>query len=160
MKREDAFYFQHLLLLGITDGYYEWLSYYLEIESPLSDIVLELSLSGSDLAKVVPLLHNFCLEESFDKSVSHDKLRLFFKNAYYSNKMSKGEISSSMFRLACNIGDPFDYDFDMELWGSMYYLSYYFSLAEDGILSWDRFDLAFFSYLNDGIPVDFEHIWN
>ena len=65
-----------------------------------------------------------------------------------------------MSRLADNIGDPFDYDFDMELWGSMYYLSEYYSLAEDGILSWDKFDFAFFSYLNDGIPVDFEHIWN
>ena len=65
MKREDAFYFKHLLLLGFTDGYEEWLNYYLETESPLSDIVLELSVNGSDFKKIVSLLHNFCLENEF-----------------------------------------------------------------------------------------------
>ena len=57
-----------------------------------------------------------------------------------------------MYRLALNVGDPGD--FDINLWGSMYYLDYYYSLAEDGIISWESFDFAFFSYLDNGTPVD------
>ncbi|MBQ9798184.1 MAG: hypothetical protein IJW50_10760, partial [Clostridia bacterium] len=45
-------------------------------------------------------------------------------------------------------------------WGSMYYLDDYYSLAEDGIISWESFDFAFFSYLDNGTPVDSNLIWN
>ena len=34
MKREDAFYYKNLLMFGFSDGYDEWLNYYLEKESP------------------------------------------------------------------------------------------------------------------------------
>ena len=43
---------------------------------------------------------------------------------------------------------------------SMYYLDEYHSLAKDGIISWERFDFAFFSYLDNGTPVDSNLIWN
>ena len=157
MKREDAFYYKNLLLLGFSDGYDEWLNYYLEKESPLSDIVLELSLCGSDVNKTISLLHNYCAEQNFDKAVSHDKLRLFFKNAYYSNRMSKEEVLSTMYRLSLNIGDPGD--FDIKLWGSMYYLDYYYGLALDGVIPMENFDFAFFSYLDNGTPLDSDLIW-
>ena len=157
MKREDAFYYKNLLMVGFSDGYDEWLNHYLEIESPLSDIVLELSLCGSDVNKTISLLHNYCAEQNFDKAVSHDKLRLFFKNAYYSNRMSKEEVLSTMYRLSLNIGDPGD--FDIKLWGSMYYLDYYYSLALDGVIPMENFDFAFLSYLDNGTPLDSDLIW-
>ena len=72
--------------------------------------------------------------------------------------MTKEEISSTMYRLTLIVGDPGD--FDIHLWGNMNYLDYYYSLAEDGIISWDNFDFAFFSYLDNGIPVDSNRIWN
>ncbi len=157
MKREEAFYYKNLLMFGFSDGYDEWLNYYLETESPLSDIVLELSLCGSDVNKAISLLHNYCAEQNFDKVVSHDKLRLFFKNAYYSNRMSKEEVLSTMYRLSLNIGDPGD--FDIKLWGSMYYLDYYYGLALDGVIPMENFDFAFFSYLDNGTPLDSDLIW-
>ena len=157
IKREDSFYYMNLLLLGFFDGYDEWLNYYLETESPLSDIVLELSLCGSDVNKTISLLHNYCAEQNFDKVVSHDKLRLFFKNAYYSNRMSKEEVLSTMYRLSLNVGDPGD--FDIKLWGSMYYLDYYYGLALDGVIPMENFDFAFFSYLDNGTPLDSDLIW-
>ena len=157
MKREDAFYYKNLLMFGFSDGYDEWLNYYLETESPLSDIVLELSLCGSDVNKTISLLHNYCAEQNFDEVVSHDKLRLFFKNAYYSNRMSKEEVLSTMYRLAVNVGDPGD--FDIKLWGSMYYFDYYYGLALDGVIPMENFDFAFFSYLDNGTPLDSDLIW-
>ena len=157
MKREDAFYYEKLLLFGFSDGYDEWLNYCLETESPLSDIVLELSLCDSDVRKTISLLHNFCAEQNFDEAVSHDKLRLFFKNAYYSNRMSKKEVLSTMHSLAVNVGAP--YDFDIKLWGSMYDFVYYYDLALEGVIPMENFDFAFFSYLDNGTPLDSELIW-
>ena len=158
MKREDAFYYKNLLMLGFSDGYDEWLDYYLELKDPLSDIVLELSCCGSDVTKTISVLHNYCAEQPFDESAVCDRLRLFFKDAYYTNRMSKEEISSTMYRLALNIGDPGD--FDIHLWGSMYYLDDFHSLAKDGIISWESFDFAFFSYLDNGTPLDSNLIWS
>ncbi|MBQ4511075.1 MAG: hypothetical protein II984_10135 [Clostridia bacterium] len=145
------------VLLGFSDGYDEWLNYYLETESPLSDIVLELSMCGSDVNKTISLLHSYCVEQNFDKMISHDKLRLFFKNAYYSNRMSKKEVLSAMYRLSLNIGEHGD--FDGELWRSMHYLDYYYDLTLDGIIPMENFDFAFFSYLDNGTPLDSDLIW-
>ena len=158
LKSADAFYHKLLLMTGLDDGYDEWLNYYLESENPLSAIVLELACCGSDINKTISVLQNYCGEHPFDEAAVCDRVRLFFNHAFYSNKMNKKEISSTMYRLALNVGDPGD--FDINLWGSMYYLNDYYSLAEDGIISWERFDFAFFSYLDNGTPVDSNLIWN
>ena len=158
LKREDAFYHKLMLMTGLDDGYDEWLNYYLESENPLSNIVLELACCGSDINKTISVLHNFCMEQPFDEAVVCDRLRAYFQDAYYTNRMSKEEISSTMYRLSLNVGDPGD--FDMGIWGSLYYLDYYYSLASDRIISWESFDLAFFDYLEQGIPVDADRIWN
>ena len=158
MKREDAFYHKLMLMTGLDAGYDEWLNFYLESENPLSNIVLELSYCGSDINKTISVLHSFSMEQPFDEAVVCNKVRAFFKDAYYTNRMSKEEISSTMYRLALNVGDPGD--FDIHLWGSMYYLYDYCSLAKDGIIPWENFDFAFFSYLDNGTPVDSSRIWN
>jgi len=157
LKREEAFYYKNLLLSGFSDGYDEWLNNYLETEEPLSDVVLELSLCGSDVEKTISVLHNFCAEQEFDEAAVSDNLRLFFKGAYYSGRMGKEEVINNMYQLAENIGDPGS--FDSALWGSMYYLKYYHSLAKEGVILMERFDFAFYSYLDNGIPIDTELIW-
>ncbi|MBR3964170.1 MAG: hypothetical protein IKJ80_02050 [Clostridia bacterium] len=159
MKREDAFYHKILLMTGLDDGYDAWLNYYLESEDPLSDIVLELSCCGSDVNKIISTLHNYCAEQPFDVSAVCDRVRMFYHKEYYSKRMSKEEVISSMYRLARNVGDPGDAAFDDHLWGSMYYLDYYHALVKDGVISSENFDLAFFSYLDNGIPVDTNQIW-
>ena len=160
MKREDAFYHKIMLMSGLDDGYDEWLNYYLESENPLSNIVLELACCGSDVNKTISALHNYCAEQPFDEAAVCDRVRLFYQKAYCSKKMSKEEITSSMYRLADNVADPGDSDFDGHLWGSMYYLDYYHALAKDGLISMENFDFAFFSYLDKGIPVDSNRIWS
>lgn len=159
MKREDAFYYMNLLLLGFSDGYDEWLESYLKTDEPMSDLVIDLYFCGSDVEKTISLLHNYCIEQEFDKSVVSDKFRLFFKDAYYSGRMNKDEVVSAMYKLVGNIGDPGDYNFDYDLWGDMYYFDDYYSLAKDGIISWESFDFAFHSYLDNGTPIDSNLIW-
>lgn len=158
MKREEAYYYRNLLLLGFSNGYNEWLNNHLETEDTLSDVVLELSWCGTDVKKTVSVLNNYCSEQQFDESVVADKLRLFFKEAYHSGKMGKQEMISNMYQLVLNIGCV--ENLNMNVWGSMYYLSDFYSMAEDGTISWESFDFALFSYLDSGIPVDHELIWS
>lgn len=160
MKREDAFFYKYLLMLGYEENYDAWLSSRLESEDPLSDIVLELSCCGSDMRKTISLLHNYCADQPLDEYIICDRLRLFFKEALYSNKMNKDEIISDMFRLTRVIYDCRDFDIrNVHSWGSMDNLHDFCCLAEDGIISQESFDDAFFSYLDNGTPVDFELIW-
>ena len=159
MKREDAYFYMNMLLLGFSDGYDKWLESYLKTDEPMSDIVIDLYFCGSDVNKTISLLHNYCGEQEFDKSIVSDKFRLFFKEAYHTGRMDKGEVVSSMYKLVGNIGYPGDNNFDYDLWGDMYYLDDYYSLAKDGIISWESFDFAFYSYLDDGIPIDSNLIW-
>ena len=95
MKREDAFYHKLLLASGLDDGYDEWLNHYLESENPLSNIALELACCGSDINRTISVLHNFCAEQPFDEAAVCHRIRLFYKNAYYSNRMSKEETGVS-----------------------------------------------------------------
>ncbi len=52
LKREDAYYYMNLLLLGFSDGYDEWLESYLKTDEPMSDLVIDLYFSGSDVKKL------------------------------------------------------------------------------------------------------------
>ena len=160
MKREDAFFYKYLLMLGYEENYDAWLSSCLESEDPLSDIVLELSCCSSDVKKTISLLHNYCTDQPIDEFVVCDRLRLFFKEKFYSNRMNKDEIISDMYRLTSVICDCGDFDIhNIHSWGSMDNLNYFCCLAEDGVISWKSCDDAFFSYLDNGTPVDFELIW-
>lgn len=160
MKFEDAFFYKYLLMLGYEESYDEWLSSCLESEDPLSDIVLELACCSSDADKTISLLHNYCIDRPIDEFVVCDRLRLFFKEAFYSNRMNKDEIISEMYRLTCIIAYCGDFDIhNIRSWGSMDFLEDFCCLVKDGIISRESFDEAFFSYLNNGTPVDFELIW-
>lgn len=160
MKREDAFYHKLLLMAGLDDGYDEWLNFYLESENPISNIALELYMCGYDVDKTIFVLHSFCTEQSIYEAAICNRIRLFYKNAYYSGKMSKEEITLSMYQLVSNIGYPSDPDFNECIWGDMYYLDYYYGLAKDGLIPMENFDFAFFSYLDNGISIDYTRIWN
>lgn len=159
MKHEDAFYYFNLLMIGFSDGYDEWLNDYLESEDPLSDIVLELACCGSNVNQTVSVLHHYCAGQPFDEAVLCDRLRLFLKEAYDSHRMTKEEIVSAMYRFAVDSGSRGDFDDLVRIWGSMYYLDDYHALAKNGIISWESFDFAFFSYLDNGTPLDSNLIW-
>ena len=156
LTREDALYFEKLLRFGYLDEYEEWMNSCLQSEDPLIDIVLELSVCASDFNKTISVLHNYCASQKADESAVCDRLRLFFKDAYYSNRMTKEEITSVMYSLARDSGYPYDNDCDS--WESMYYFHYYLPEAEEGYITMESFDEVFFSYLDDGIPFDTDSI--
>ena len=153
MKIEDACY--HLLLLkaGLDDGYDAWLDEYLEREDPLSGIVLDLALCGSDLNKTISCLNSFCgPRPELDERKLCERLRIFLKNAYHRGQMDQRIVVEAMYRIACAHGTPDD--FELDIWGDFYYLEDYLTLAEDGLASRAHFDAAFQRFLNDGIPLE------
>lgn len=160
LKREDAFFYKYLLMLGYEENYDAWLSSRLESENPLSDTVLELSCCSSDMRKTISLLHNCCADQPVDEFAVCDRLRQFFKEAFYSNKMNKDEIISDMFRLTRIVCDCGDFDlYNIRSWQSMDNLHDLCCFAEEGLISRESFDDAFFSYLDHGTPVEFGVLW-
>jgi hypothetical protein len=157
LSREDALYYENLLVIGFSEEYKEWLDSCLETEDPLSSVVLELSWCGSDYVKTISLLNSYRKEKQLDEASVCDRLRLFLKKAYHSGQMDKGQVVSAMYKIASHIGDPGD--FDSDVWGYMFYLDEYYSLAEDGSLSWEKYDSAFFEYLDHGSTIGFDKIW-
>ena len=158
MKREDALYYLILLVTGFEDEYDQWLDGFLEREDPLSDIVLELSFCRSDLNKTISILHNYISDAKINEDEVCTKLRLFLKEAFYSGKFNKAETVDLMHEFV--IKRHGWYGFDDYCWINMYYFTNDYDLAQDGIIAWDNFDKAFFSYLNDGIMVDEDLLWN
>lgn len=156
MIGEEAYYYRILLQNGFSDEYNEWLNKRLEEEDPLSDIVLELSFCSSDLNKTVSLLLNFAREKGFDSKVVCEKLRLFLKEAYHSHKMSNDEVISYMYTFACDYGDL---DADSDAWESMYDVTFYYDLADGGVMDKEKVDSAFHAYLDYGIPIDSNVLW-
>lgn len=158
MEREDAFYHKLLIMSCLDDGYDEWLNRYLVAENPLSDIVLELAYCGSDVNKTISILHHFCAEGQFDMAAVGNRIRQFFRRAYDAKELSKEEILTAMQRTVANAGNQNDL-FRIPVWESMDILADYYQLAQEGIITWERFDFAFFSYLNNGTLVDSNLIW-
>lgn len=154
MKREDAYYHMILLKFGLDDGYFDWLDKYLNEEDPLSDIVLELASCGSSIDKIISCLYRFCGEEKFDEAAVRDRLRLFLKEEYRSGRMNKEGVILNMYRFACYHGAPYGAEFDEDVWGSMFYMEDYYCLTQSGLLSKEKFNLVFYSYLNEGVRID------
>ena len=150
VTREEAGFYLHLLLLGIQDGYGEWLHRCLTEEEPANDTALELSWCFSDTNKSISLLNRYCQEAPFDEAAVADKLRLFFKEAYHSGRMTQTEITSCMHQAAMNACTSGE--LNMKIWGSMYWLEESLAMVQEGIISQNDFDTAFFSCLNSSIP--------
>ena len=158
MNREEAYYHKLLLMNGIDDAFDSWLDSYLKTEDPLSDIVLNLSTCGSNTNQIISYLHNYCLEKPFDEKVVCDKLRSFLKEAYDKELYTLEELCALMYKLALAHGDPGD--FEMAIWGDMFYLDYYFSLANDGLIDKEKIEQAALLYLNEGTPINYDNMWN
>lgn len=158
MNTEDLFYFRFLLSRGFSEEYNLWLNEQLTHTDPYPDILTELALCGNDINKTISVLHNFCLTNQTDSHQLCERLRNFLKNEYHSDRLSKKEVVYQM-RGFINCAHQFD-EINLNLLSEMPDLSDEYDLAEDEIISWERFDYVFLSYLNDGTHIPHKFIWN
>ena len=75
MTRENAFYQRIKILCGDWESYNEWLDTYLEIEDPLSDILIKLIDYRNDIKETLHQLNLYCLEKPFDEECVYNRLR-------------------------------------------------------------------------------------
>ena len=158
MRAEDFYYFKLLLSFGLSEEYDEWLNNSLESEAQLSDIVLQLSLCGSDKNKTISVLHHYCEKTEIDERIVCDKLRGFLKEEYHSKRLDKEQTVLYMYKFAT--AHSAINDLNIDIWGDMIYMDDYYQLAKDGTILWENFDNVFLNYLNDGIAIDSNLLWH
>jgi hypothetical protein len=125
MTREDAAYQMILLKSNITDEYDAWLDHYLEIEDPLSDILLKLLDCRSHLSDTISCLQFYCWEKEYDHQSVAEKLRLYLKNAYLSGNIDRETCVNDMYAFA------YKSERMHEEFAVMSAISDYYELAED-----------------------------
>ncbi|MBQ7829997.1 MAG: hypothetical protein IJ345_06980 [Clostridia bacterium] len=150
MNYNEAYYFKILLTNGISEEYDQWLNSYLTTEQPLSDIVI--NLCGADINQTIAYLHNYSAN-MFDQETVCRMLREYLRKEYEANKLSMEEVCNLMYRFSITHGDPGDYDFNEDVWVDMFYIDECYSLAKEGVISMEKFEKAFNSYLNHGISL-------
>ena len=145
MTREEAYYERLKLLSGEWDSYDEWLNGYLEIEDPLSDIVLELIDCRDDMKEVEYRLNLYCQEKPFDEESVYERFRLEILERYEKGEMNTEDVVSRLYRIA-------NY-----LYCSC--ISDYYDLVEEGIIQANKFELALKKWLRDGKHFDSDSCW-
>ena len=153
MTREEAYYERLKLLSGEWDSYDEWLNGHLEIEDPLSDIVLELIDCRDDMKEVEYRLNLYCQEKPFDEESVYERFRTEIFERYEKGEMNTEDVVSGLYRVAKNL--PFcDFYLDCS------FISDYYDLVEEGIIRANKFDLALKKWLIDGEPIKPECLWD
>ena len=152
MTREEAYYERLKLLSGEWDSYDEWLNRHLEIEDPLSDIVLELIDCRDDMKEVEYRLNLYCQEKPFDEESVYERFRSEILERYEKGEMNTVDVVSRLYRIAKNL--PFC-DFYLDCSN----ISDYYDLVEEGIIQANKFELALKKWLIDGEPSKLECLW-
>ena len=158
MTYEYAAFFKFLLLCGYKDDMEQYLDTALVEQEPLSDIVLELSLAGSNDKKKLSILNEYLLQVK-DSDIDYDQsvfaiVMSFLKRKYIEDAMSMKDITDLMYQIALHTERYFD-----EPWYTMYLMGDLFSEAEAGYIDKDDYQRKFDAFINDNICFcDYPHV--
>lgn len=159
MTCEDAHYYLLLLQAGFTKEFDARFDERLASDTPYSDIVIDLAMCRSDVNETISLLRQYCDGKDVSEAVLCERLRLYLKDAYHSGRLTKKEIVDAMHSFAVAQRYSDDRDFNERIWYDMHYMVDLYEMAADGIASWENFDAIFLDYLDKGIPLIHDRIW-
>lgn len=142
MTLEQAYTHKLLLQAGIYDIYDNWIKKQLEIEDPLTDIILMLSTCGSNINNTISILHNYTIKKPINKSIVFDSIRLILKDKYLSGELSKEECLDAMYIIGAAEGNDIK-----EPWQALCYLRDYYDLALSGVMRMDSFNHMFDDFI-------------
>ena len=151
MTYEYATYFKLLLLCGYKDEMEQYLDTALAEEDPLSDIILELSLTGSDDKKKLSVLNEFLLQVK-DSDIDYDEsvfklVMAFLKRKYTEEAMSMKEITDLMHQISVYTERYLE-----EPWNTMYLMGDLFLEAKAGYyIDKEDYMRKFDAFINDNI---------
>ena len=147
MTYEQALYYKILIINGFEEEYHKFITEKLQTESPLSDIILELSFCGSDKDRILSALWEYLLDvakNDIDAEVVGNYLRNFLREKYLNEKYSVADTVSLVYRFI-HSDDYFSWEVN-----NMYIVDDYYSLAEDGMIKMEDFVNEFEEYLASG----------
>ncbi|MBR6800810.1 MAG: hypothetical protein IKM61_03570 [Eubacteriaceae bacterium] len=152
MTYEQALYYKILIINGFEEEYHEFVNEKLISESPLSDIILELSFCGRDKDKILSVLGEYLLDvakKDIDSETVENYLRNFIRDKYLNENYSVAD--------AVDLVYSFMYSDDY-LWRDVSNVYDYHLLAEDGIIKMEDFVKLFEEYLLYG-KFDSKKLW-
>ena len=145
MTNETALYLEMLLNAGMIDTYCERLNAILDEEPILEGFLLDLAFLYDDLREALSILKEFLYGQKVDCYAVVDMLRADLLNMYNADKMNQSEIVSALYKMAINA----DYEMS-EPWYTMLVFEDFYSLAIHGISDINRFNEAFYRFLQEG----------
>lgn len=150
MTYEYAAYLRLLLLCGYNDELQRYVDIALVEEDPLSDVVLELSLTGTDDRNKLSVLNEY-LRQTNDSDIDYDNTVFgyvisFLKSKYFDEAKPLEEVTELMDRLAMYTGRWID-----EPWFTMGVMPYLFDAVKAGCLSIEEYRQRFEQFLNDRV---------
>lgn len=148
MTYEQAIYYKYLLICGYSDELDQYISTALEIEDPVSNIVLNLSTCGSDNKTVLRVLHDYIISMP-DGQIDHNKVfdlfLSFLRKKYIEEKMPIEQLTKLMHQISLLTEDS-----TVNPWWTMNVLDDLYSEAKMGFISMDSFMGMFERFLNEG----------
>lgn len=150
MTYEYAAYFRLLLLCGYNDELQQYVDKALVEEEPLSDVVLELALTGADDRKKLSVLNEY-LRQTDDSDIDYDNavfdyVMSFLKRKYIDESMSLEAVTELMYRFAIYTKRWHD-----EPWYTMDTMSGVLSEVRDGCVSIEVYRRRFEKFINDRV---------
>ncbi len=153
MTYEYAVYFRILLLCGYTDELNEYIDKALIEQDPISDIVMDLSLSSNDNKKMFSVLNEYILDVK-DTDIDYngcvfDLVRSFLKKLYNEHTLPMEDLTRLMCQIAINSERTLD-----DPWCILYNMDILYSEAQLGYYDKDDFQNKFDAFINNGIWFD------
>ena len=138
MTPEMAEYCRTMLLVGFRDPFDAAFDQALELEEPLSDLVLSLSTCVSDDNQVLSILREYTLQHPFDEQVVYQLVIEDIRKRFEVGNMTRSDVC-----LLLQLVIAQRETFFVEPWHSFTPIFYDLEMWEDGILTEEVFNQCF-----------------
>ena len=149
MTPEQAEYHRAMLLIGLDDRFEKCFDEALEVEDPLSDVILALSTCISNREQVLSVLREYTLTHPFDENAVRDLILEDISNRYRSGEMDRVKMVTALYDVV-NALDKFQDD----PWNILMEPTYYLDLYEEDLITEDVFDQCFDAWFYHGERLD------
>ncbi len=149
MTPEVAAYHRAMLMVGLRDRFDQDFDDALENESPLSDLILELSTCVSDTEQVMSILHTYVISNNADDKAVYALIIDDIRNRYLKKELTRNQVVSILFSIVQNLDE-----YRIDPWTEITYLSCALEMLEDKLISEEVFNTYFDVWLFQGKQLD------
>ena len=149
MTPEQAEYHRAMLLIGLDDRFEKCFDEALEVEDPLSEVVLALSTCISSREQVLSVLREYTLSDPFDEKTVRDLVLEDIRSRYQSGEMDRVEMVTALYDVVVSLDKSLD-----DSWNILTEPTYYLELYEEDLICEDVFDQCFDAWFDRGERLD------